>query len=57
MNNNGVISTVRLNKCIYFNLDKERYTPYSSFSGTFIISEFYEEVISVDFYINDHELH
>lgn len=57
MNNNGVISTVRLNKCIYFNLDKERYTPYTSFRGTFIIPEYYEEVISVDFYINDHELH
>lgn len=57
MNVNGIISTARLNKCIYFNLDKERYTPYTSFKGTFIIPEYYEEVISIKFYIDNNELH
>lgn len=57
MNTDGTITTVRLNKCIYFNLDKERYTPYTSFKGTFIIPEYYEEVISVRFYIDNNEIH
>lgn len=57
MNIFGGIRTVRLDKCIYFSLDKERYTPYTCFNGTFMIPEYYEEVISIKFYIDDNELH
>lgn len=57
MSENGTISTVNLEKCIYFNLDKERYTPYISFRGAFIIPQYYEEVISIKFFIDDNEIH
>lgn len=57
MDEEGTISTVKLDKCICFNLDKERYTPYTSFKGAFIIPEYYEEIISIRFYIDDNNIH
>lgn len=57
MNSNGVISTVNLNKCIYFNVNKERYTPYTSFNGSFIINDYYEEIISIKLFIDGNAVH
>ncbi len=52
MDSDGNITTERLDKCIYFNLEKERYTPYTTFKGSFIISEAYKEIISIAFGID-----
>ncbi len=57
MNSSGTISTISLNNCIYFSLDKERYTPYTTFKGSFIASQYFEEVISVKFFINGTAIH
>lgn len=57
MDSNGTISVVELNKCIYFSINKERYTPYTSFKGAFIIPEYYEEIISVKFAIDGADVH
>ena len=57
MDSSGAISAVSLNKCIYFSLDKERYTPYTTFKGSFIIPEYYEEIISIKFLIDGNAVH
>ena len=57
MNSKGVISTVTLDKCINFSLDKERYTPYTSFKGSFIIPIYYEEIFSIKFIIDGTAVH
>lgn len=57
MNSSGTISTYNLNDCIYFTIDKERYTPYTTFKGSFIVRNNYEEVISINFLINGTAVH
>ncbi len=57
MSSDGIISKVNLNKCIYFNVNKERYTPYTSFNGSFIMSDPYEEIISIKFFIDGNVIH
>lgn len=57
MNSSGTVSTVSLNKCIYFSVDKERYTPYTTFKGSFITSQYFEEVISINFLIDGTAVH
>ncbi len=57
MNSSGAISTYNLNNCIYFTIDKERYTPYTTFKGSFIVKNNYEEVISINFLINGTAVH
>lgn len=46
-----------LSKCIYFTIDKERYTPYTTFKGSFIVKYNYEEIISINFLINGTAVH
>ncbi len=57
MDSSGNISLADLDKCIFFSIDKERYTPYSSFNGSFITSDYYEEIISIEFFIDDYFVH
>ena len=57
MSSSGTITTVNLSKCIYFSLDKERYTPYTTFKGSFIILAQYEEIISIKVFIDDINVH
>lgn len=57
MNSSGTITTVSLSKCIYFTIDKERYTPYTTFKGSFIVKNNYEEIISINFLINGTAVH
>lgn len=57
MNLNGAVNTVILDKCIYFSVDKERYTPYTTFKGSFILPQYYEEIISIKFIIDGIDVH
>lgn len=45
------------NNCLSFNFIKERYTPYSVFSGSFLISEIGGEIIDVEVRINNTLIH
>ena len=53
----GSVSTVTLDKCISFSIDKERYTPYTTFKGSFIIPQYYNEIISIKFFIDSVDVH
>lgn len=57
MDSNESVSTVTLYECIYFSVDKERYTPYTTFKGSFIIPQYYEEIISIKFIIDGVDVH
>lgn len=46
-----------MDKCIYFTLEKERYTPYTTFKGSFIIPQNYDEIYSIKFFIDDTVVH
>ncbi len=57
MDSNQSVHTVTLYECIYFSVDKERYTPYTTFRGSFIIPQYYEEIISIRFIIDGVDVH
>lgn len=43
--------------CISFNFDKERYTPYSVFSGSFLINVTFGEIVDVEVTVNNTLIH
>ena len=57
MDSDGYIYIEVLDKCIFFSLDKERYTPYTTFKGSFIIPQNCEEIVSIEFFIDDVSVH
>ena len=53
----GINSRKVFSNCLSFNFKKERYTPYSTFSGRFLINFTFNEIVDVEVRVNNTLIH